>query len=170
MIEIAEQYGVNVVALMEVPSEQVSNYGIADVGNFIPVHGPGHSSKSIEIKSLVEKPNKEISPSNFAVIGRYVLQPEIFHVLESLSVGLGGEIQLTDALSILAKDHSIAGPVIGLIHTGRRYDMGNKLSFLQATVELAIKRKDIGSDFSKWLSSFAKALEISAEDHHGVKN
>ena len=143
----SEERGASVIALMEVPESEIHKYGVAVLGDQI-------DSELFVIEDLVEKPSREDAPSLFAVVGRYVLQPGIFKVISSLKPGVNEEIQLTDALSQMAKDTSLAGPVIGHVLTGRRFDMGSQLSFLQATIELALERKDIGEDLSTWLSKF----------------
>jgi UTP--glucose-1-phosphate uridylyltransferase len=106
----------------------------------------------------VEKPSRETAPSNFAIIGRYVLQPEIFDILEHTPAGKGGEIQLTDALQTLAANPSIAGGVYGVVFRGRRYDTGDRLDYIKAIVQLAVDREDLGPDLRPWLKEFAKTL------------
>jgi UTP--glucose-1-phosphate uridylyltransferase len=106
----------------------------------------------------VEKPPVGTAPSNYAIIGRYVLQPEIFDVLENTEPGKGGEIQLTDALRTLAKE-DIAGGVYGVVFRGRRYDTGDRLDYIKAIVQLAVEREDLGPDLRPWLKDFASALE-----------
>lgn len=150
MLELAEEKQASVVALMEVPSAEVSKYGVVK---------PGISEGNvIEIAGLVEKPKIEDAPSNFAVIGRYVLQPGVFEVLNKLQPGVGGEFQLTDALNKMAADPKLAGPVLGIIFEGRRFDTGDKMSYLKTIVEIASEREDLGSDFSTWLKDFAQGL------------
>lgn len=149
MLEIAETTGVSVVALMEIPIEDVSKYGIAvpsgdEIGGILPISG------------VVEKPLPENAPSRFAVIGRYVLQPGIFPLLRSLPVGVGGEFQLTDALNLMAQDSALAGPIVGLVFRGKRFDTGDKFSYLKAIVEMASERDDLGGDFYSWLQEFVK--------------
>lgn len=151
MIEIAAEQQSNVVALMEVPSSEVHKYGIAKIGKIM---GQGQ----IQILDFVEKPIQGKEPSNFAVIGRYILQPGVFDVLKRQPPGHGGEIQLTDALATMAKDSSLAGPVVGVIFEGRRFDMGDKMSFIKASVQLAAERQDFGSVFREWLKSYSNTL------------
>ncbi|MGA1201293.1 MAG: UTP--glucose-1-phosphate uridylyltransferase, partial [Aquiluna sp.] len=98
------------------------------------------------------------APSNLAVIGRYVLRPEMFNILENTQPGRGGEIQLTDALQHAAKNPEIACGVKGVIFRGRRYDTGDKLDFIKATLRIAVDREDIGSDLREWLKGFSKEL------------
>lgn len=144
MMLLAEQKRATVVALMEVPNEELSKYGVADITL------EGAISHSV-IHGFVEKPNVEDAPSNLVVIGRYVLQPSVFEALRRTEVGLAGEIQLTDALELMSKDPSKYGPVIGYKFDGRRYDTGDKLSYLKAIVEIALQRDDLATDFKAWL-------------------
>ncbi|WP_281787650.1 UTP--glucose-1-phosphate uridylyltransferase GalU [Aurantimicrobium sp. INA4] len=150
MIEIANNQQANVVALMEVPESDVHKYGIVRTGN--------RHDNVVEVSELVEKPSTEAAPSNFAVIGRYVLQPGVFEVLRNLKPGLGGEYQLTDALNEMAAHPELAGPVIGLVFEGRRFDTGDRLSYLKTIVELASERDDLGSEFTAWLRGFTSKL------------
>jgi UTP--glucose-1-phosphate uridylyltransferase len=150
MIDIATKYNSNVVALMEVPLSDVSKYGIVQYSS--------DKAGILEINGLVEKPDMENAPSQYAVIGRYVLQPGVFDVLREVNPGVGGEIQLTDALNQMAKDHELAGPVLGYVFNGRRFDTGDRLSYLKTIVELATERDDLGADFSAWLKGFSETL------------
>ena len=150
MIEIAQNTQANVVALMEVPESDVHKYGIVRPGN--------RHDNVIEVSELVEKPSAKVAPSRFAVIGRYVLQPGVFEVLRDLEPGLGGEYQLTDALNEMAAHPELAGPVIGLVFEGRRFDTGDRLSYLKTIVELASERDDLGSEFTAWLRDFTSKL------------
>lgn len=150
MIEIAQNTQANVVALMEVPESDVHKYGIVRTGN--------RHDNVVEVSELVEKPSTEAAPSNFAVIGRYVLQPGVFEVLRNLKPGLGGEYQLTDALNEMAAHPELAGPVIGLVFEGRRFDTGDRLSYLKTIVELASERDDLGGEFTAWLRGFTSKL------------
>jgi UTP--glucose-1-phosphate uridylyltransferase len=147
MLDVHKKFGGSVIALMEVPDSQVSLYGIASVKKT-------DSSNIVEIIDLVEKPNKESAPSNFAIIGRYVLDPVIFKVLEKTQAGRGGEIQLTDAIRELALNEKLGSPVHGVIFSGRRYDTGDRVNYLKTVVELASSREDIGGEFNTWLKSF----------------
>jgi len=150
MLALHEKTGDNVVALMEVPKEQIHLYGVASIG--------AQDGDVVEVTGLVEKPEADKAPSNLAVIGRYVLRPEMFEILESTQPGQGGEIQLTDALQHAAKNPEIAGGVKGVIFRGRRYDTGDKLDFIKATLRIAVDREDIGSDLKEWLKGFSKEL------------
>lgn len=150
MINHAETYGCSVIALMEIPLEESSKYGIVIPGSMF-------TGDIVEVSGVIEKPSPNEAPSQYAVIGRYVLQPEIFPILKSLEVGVGGEIQLTDALNLMAKDQELAGPIVGMVFSGKRFDTGDKFSYLKATVELATERDDLGGDFMAWLKSYVKS-------------
>jgi UTP--glucose-1-phosphate uridylyltransferase len=147
MIEVQQQTGGSVVALMEVDPAQISAYGCADVT-------PAGDGGYVRINELVEKPSPDEAPSNLAVIGRYVLHPAVFDVLEDTSPGRGGEIQLTDALEALAGREGEGGGVYGVVFSGRRYDTGDKLSYLKAVVTIAAEREDIGGELRTWLKGF----------------
>jgi UTP--glucose-1-phosphate uridylyltransferase len=149
MLKLHEQTGDNVVALMEVPMDQIHLYGAAKITE---------DGDSVIINDLVEKPAAKDAPSNLAVIGRYVLRHEMFEILEKTAPGRGGEIQLTDALQFAAKNKDVAGGVRGIVFRGRRYDTGDKLDFIKATLRIAIDRDDIGADLRSWLKDFTKSL------------
>ncbi|MCO1339037.1 UTP--glucose-1-phosphate uridylyltransferase [Kocuria polaris] len=151
MMKVQIATGGSVVALMEVEPESISAYGCADVTE---IDGEDY----VKVNGLVEKPAPEDAPSNLAIIGRYVLSPKVFEVLEQTGPGRGGEIQLTDALETLAQDTTPGGGVYAVKFTGRRYDTGDKLSYLKAVVELACAREDLGSGLKPWLKEFAKEL------------
>jgi UTP--glucose-1-phosphate uridylyltransferase len=138
MVAVQQEKGGSVVALMEVPREQVSMYGCA------AVEGDGDV---VRITDLVEKPSVEDAPSNLAIIGRYVLSPGIFDILRGTAPGRGGEIQITDAM----KTQIASEPMHGVVFRGRRYDTGDRLDFLKATVRLAAERDDLGPPFTAWL-------------------
>jgi UTP--glucose-1-phosphate uridylyltransferase len=140
MIEAHARTGRPVIALMEVPREQVSLYGVATVED-------GDRDGEFRVTGLVEKPPVDEAPSTLAVIGRYVLPGSIFGTLRDTKPGRGGEIQLTDALQALAEDE----PIVGLRLDAPRHDTGDKLGFLKATVELAAIREDLGPPFLAWL-------------------
>ena len=152
MLVLAETQNASVVALLEVPVSEVSKYGVADV-YFTAGERQG------PIRGFVEKPDPKDAPSNMAVIGRYVLQPSVFDALRETAPGVGGEIQLTDALELMTKDPIKYGPVVGLRFDGRRYDTGDKLSFIQAIVEIASQRSDLSEKFNSWLKEFSKAID-----------
>jgi UTP--glucose-1-phosphate uridylyltransferase len=144
MLRVQAEHGGCVVALLEVPREQVSLYGCV-------VADPTGTEDVVRISDMVEKPSPEEAPSNLAIIGRYVLSPRIFPVLRETSPGRGGEIQLTDALRTLAE----AGqPTHGVVFRGRRYDTGDRGDYLRAVVRLACERPDIGPAFREWLADF----------------
>ncbi len=149
MLKLHEQTGDNVVALMEVPMDQIHLYGAAKITE---------DGDSVIINDLVEKPAAKDAPSNLAVIGRYVLRHEMFEILEKTAPGRGGEIQLTDALQFAAKNKDVAGGVRGIVFHGRRYDTGDKLDFIKATLRIAIDRDDMGPDLRSWLKDFTKSL------------
>ena len=135
-----------VLALMEVPRDQISAYGVVDAQ---PVADKALGGRLFEIKNTVEKPKAEDAPSNLAIIGRYVLTPDIFECIESIEPGSGGEIQLTDGLKYMLRNR----PIFGLKFEGKRYDAGDKLGFLKATVEFALNRQDLGGAFREYLRS-----------------
>jgi UTP--glucose-1-phosphate uridylyltransferase len=151
MLELHESTGENVVALMEVDPSQIHLYGCAVVETT-------GDTDVVRITGLVEKPKNEEAPSNLAVIGRYVLRPEIFDILEETQPGRGNEIQLTDALMTAAQNPDRAGGVLGVIFRGRRYDTGDKLDFIKATLKLGVDREDIGEDLKAWLKEFNKEI------------
>lgn len=149
MLEVQAQRGGSVVALMEVPREDVSKYGCAAIS-------ATDEPDVVTITGMVEKPPVDEAPSNLVIVGRYVLDPGVFAVLRATAPGRGGEIQLTDALQTLAQqgDEGEGGGVSGVIFSGRRYDTGDRLEYLKAVVQLAMKRDDLGPPFGAWLQSF----------------
>jgi UTP--glucose-1-phosphate uridylyltransferase len=149
LLDIYEFYGAPVLALMEVEGDAISAYGVVDAE---PVPHNGANSRLFRIRNMVEKPKPADAPSNLAIIGRYVLTPEIFDALEQIEPGSGGEIQLTDGLKYLLRSR----PIYGYKFEGRRYDAGDKLGFLKATVEFALNRYDLGAEFRGYL----KALKL----------
>lgn len=148
MVEVQERTGGSVVALMEVPREAISAYGAAAIETVEGEDG------FVKITGLVEKPAADEAPSNYAVIGRYVLSPKVFEVLENTAPGRGGEIQLTDALQTLAQGEGEGEGVYGVVFSGRRFDTGDKLSYLKANVILAAERPEFGEDLRAWLKDF----------------
>ncbi len=143
MIDVYEETGASVIATQVVEGPGISAYGVIDAK---PVNGR-FAGKLFDISNLVEKPRLEEAPSNLAVIGRYVLTPTIFDTLESTPLGTGGELQLTDGLrQLLCREK-----LYGLRFEGKRHDTGDKLGFLKATVEFALKRPDLGKDFRDYL-------------------
>jgi UTP--glucose-1-phosphate uridylyltransferase len=152
MIALAEERAATVVALMEVPETEISKYGVVRVAT------SADRAHALIIEGFVEKPAASDAPSNLAVIGRYVLQPAVFDALKLVTPGVGDEIQLTDALQIMSADSKTYGPVLGMVFRGRRFDTGDKLSYLKAIVELASERKDLGPEFTAWVKGFAAKL------------
>lgn len=148
LVDIHEFFGASVVALMEVPTDQISAYGVVDAE---PVDHNGARDRLFRIRNMVEKPKPGEAPSNLAIIGRYILVPEIFDSINAIPPGAGGEIQLTDALKHLLRNR----PVYGYKFEGKRYDAGDKLGFLKATVEFALRRGDLGGPFREYLKSLS---------------
>ena len=151
MIEVAGQRSATVIALLEVDPASIHLYGVATVD-------ATDQDDVVRITGLVEKPAPGTAASNLAVIGRYVLQPEVFDVLERTAPGKGGEIQLTDALQELASQN-IAGGVFGVVFRGRRYDTGDRLDYSKAIVQLAVERDDLGPELRPWLKNFVSDLD-----------
>ncbi|MBV9292435.1 MAG: UTP--glucose-1-phosphate uridylyltransferase GalU [Frankiales bacterium] len=148
MIEVQEERGGCVIALLEVPREQISMYGCASVE-------PTDVDDVVRVTGMVEKPPVDEAPSNLAMIGRYVLAPEIFDALAETPPGRGGEIQVTDAIARLIDPSVPGGPVHGVVFRGRRYDTGDKGDYLRSVVQLACDRADLGPAFRAWLAEFA---------------
>jgi len=151
MIDEHDKRGATVIALMEVDPAQIHLYGTAAVE-------PTDDPDVVRVTGLVEKPAAEDAPSNLAVIGRYVLTPDVFEILERTEPGKGDEIQLTDALQELATGAGDGHGVYGVIFRGRRYDTGGKLDYIKAIVQLAADRDDLGSELRPWLKEFAASL------------
>ena len=143
MMRLREKRGNPVIAIQEVAREETRQYGI------VAGERDSESDRVVRITGMVEKPAPEDAPSNLAIIGRYILPPEIFEILEATRSDVGGEIQLTSALSTLLERR----PIDGCLFEGKRYDAGDKLGFLKATVEFALKREDLGEEFRKYLRS-----------------
>jgi UTP--glucose-1-phosphate uridylyltransferase len=146
MIAVREQHGGTVLALMEVDPEEVSLYGCAAIA-------PTAEDGVVAVTDLVEKPVPGQAPSRWILIGRYVCDPEVFDVLRRTPPGRGGEIQLTDALKVLAQ----RGDVRGVLFHGRRYDTGNKLDYLRTMVQFACERPDLASEFIPWLRKYLES-------------
>jgi UTP--glucose-1-phosphate uridylyltransferase len=151
MIDVHEQRGGCVVALIEVPPELIHLYGCAAVE-------PTDDADLVRITGVVEKPAAADAPSNLAIIGRYVLTPEIFDVLRETPPGRGGEIQLTDAIEVLTERDDEGGPLHGVVFRGRRYDTGDKADYLRSIVQLAADRADLGPEFRAFLREFVPTL------------
>jgi len=147
MVDVRQQYGGCVIALMQVPREQIALYGCAAVE-------PTGDPDVLRVTGMVEKPAPDEAPSNYAMIGRYVLSPAIFDVLRETKPGHGGEIQLTDAIQALTDRPGDGGPVHGVVFHGRRYDAGDKLDYLRSIVQMAGDRADLGPEFRKWLGEY----------------
>ncbi|NNE89115.1 MAG: UTP--glucose-1-phosphate uridylyltransferase GalU [Silicimonas sp.] len=141
MVEAHQEIGGCMVAAMDVKPEQTSSYGVLDIAEEKP-------DGLFEVRGMVEKPNIEDAPSNSAVIGRYILTPDVMNNLHSVRCGSGGEIQLTDAIALEVKQNR---PVHGLRFKGRRFDCGSKAGFLQATVSFALEREELHDEFSNFL-------------------
>jgi UTP--glucose-1-phosphate uridylyltransferase len=148
MLEIHERYGRSVIAVQEVSRSDINLYG--------SIQPEWVEDDLARVVSIVEKPHPDEAPSNLAAIGRYILTPEIFDALRRTGPGRGGEIQLTDAINILAQEQA----VYALIFEGGRYDIGNKLDYLKATVELAIDREDVGPDFGAFLADLVQRRKL----------
>jgi UTP--glucose-1-phosphate uridylyltransferase len=144
LIDVYEATGKGVIAVEEVPRERTSLYGIVDVER---KNGAGKNQRTLKIRDLVEKPSPAEAPSTLAVTGRYLLPPEIFECLERTKPGRGGEIQLTDALRLLAQKSGL----LAHVYEGKSYDAGDKLGFLKATVEIGLENQDFGKDFREYL-------------------
>lgn len=143
--------GQNIIALMEVDPSQIHMYGCASVE-------ATDDPDVVRVTGLIEKPEPGTAPSNLAVIGRYVLRTEMFDILEKTERGRGNEIQLTDALMTAVSNPEIAGGVMGVIFRGRRYDTGDKLDFIKATLRIAVDRGDIGPELREFLKDFSNEL------------
>ncbi|WP_375487901.1 UTP--glucose-1-phosphate uridylyltransferase [uncultured Jatrophihabitans sp.] len=146
MLEAYAEHGGVVIALLEVGIENISKYGAVVLAD-----GADPDGDVVQVVDMVEKPKAEEAPSTLAVIGRYVLPPEIFDALRRTDPGAGGEIQITDAMQRLAKEGT---PVHGVIFRGRRYDTGDRLDYVKAVVQLAVRHPDIGADFRAWLGEY----------------
>ncbi len=141
LIDVYDKTGSSVLGVQEVPQEKVSSYGIV-------ASEPTEEARTFTVKDMVEKPKAAEAPSRLAVLGRYVINPEIFPILEKTRPGRGNEIQLTDALKVLAKEQTM----YAYNFEGRRYDVGDKQGFLEATVEMALKRDDLRDKFLAYLN------------------
>ncbi|QKJ18881.1 UTP--glucose-1-phosphate uridylyltransferase GalU [Microbacterium hominis] len=150
MLAEQESRGATVIALMEVDPDSIHLYGAAAVE-------PTDTDGIVKVTGLVEKPKKEEAPSNLAIIGRYVLTPDVFDILERTEPGKGGEIQLTDALQEMATDPEGPG-VYGVVFRGRRYDTGDRVDYIKAIVQLAADRDDLGPELRPWFKEFAAKL------------
>ncbi|HYQ55992.1 MAG TPA: UTP--glucose-1-phosphate uridylyltransferase GalU [Draconibacterium sp.] len=146
LIDVYNENKGSVIALEEVKPELVSKYGVVD--------GESISDKVIKAKSWIEKPSVEEAPSNLAIASRYLFTPEIFEYLEHTTPGKNNEVQLTDAMKEMVKEH----PMFGMTFNGKRYDIGNKLGFLKTNIEFGLKDPEIGDEMKMWIKEFAGSL------------
>jgi UTP--glucose-1-phosphate uridylyltransferase len=151
MLSEYDKRGATIIALMEVDPAQIHMYGVAAVE-------ATDEEDVVKVTQLVEKPQAEDAPSNLAIIGRYVLGPDVFGILEHTEPGKGGEIQLTDALQELAAGGGEGGGVYGVVFRGRRYDTGDRVDYIKAIVQLASDREDLGPQLRPWFKEFAAGL------------
>jgi UTP--glucose-1-phosphate uridylyltransferase len=148
MIDVHAEHGGIVLGLLDVPRPEIRKYGCVT-----PAPGADPAADVVPIVDLVEKPDPDEAPSTLAIIGRYILPPEIFDALRETTPGAGGEIQITDAMRRLAQD---GVPVHGVVFRGRRYDTGDRLDYVRAVVQLAGRHPDIGPEFSAWLREYVQ--------------
>jgi UTP--glucose-1-phosphate uridylyltransferase len=148
MLKVHERYGRTVIAVQEVARDEISLYGA--------IKPEPMEDDLVRVVSIVEKPEPDDAPSNLAATGRYVFTPEIFVALRETKPGRGGEIQLTDAINMLAQEQAVYAYVLD----HGRYDVGNKLDYLKATVELAIEREDVGPEFRRWLADIVQRKKL----------
>ena len=148
MIDVRNQFGGSVLALMQVDSDQVSQYGVAAIE-------PTDTENVVTVRDLVEKPAPADAPSNWIIVGRYVCDPAVFGVLEETPPGRGNEIQITDALKTLAQmPAEDGGGVRGVLFRGRRFDTGNPVDYLRTVVQFALERRDVAAEFLPWLRKY----------------
>jgi UTP--glucose-1-phosphate uridylyltransferase len=150
MLAAHERTGGSVIALKSFPPQEVSSYGVAETD-------PPDETGLVRLRDIVEKPPPEDAPSDLAVMGRYVFTPGIFDALDRTKPGVGGEIQLTDAIGILLREQ----PVYGVVFEAGRFDIGKKLDYLRATVELALDRDDLGPEFAAFLADLVRRRGIA---------
>jgi UTP--glucose-1-phosphate uridylyltransferase len=155
MLELQARTGGIVLAFMEVPPEETKRYGIASVAD--PEPEVADIGEVVRVTGLVEKPAAEDAPSNLAVLGRYILPGTIFDAIKRTKPGTGNEIQLTDAMALLLEEGT---PVHGIVYRGTRYDTGMPLGYLQAVVQIASQRDDVGPAFTSWLRDFLKESPV----------
>jgi UTP--glucose-1-phosphate uridylyltransferase len=146
MIALYKKFKSPILALQQVPMTEIHRYGVID--------GVKETDGVYKVNNLIEKPNYETAPSDLAIIGRYILTPDIFDVLENAKPGKGGEIQLTDAICTLLQSR----PVYGFLFKGKRYDAGDKLGYLKATVDFALKNHDLAEEFKAYVLKISKEL------------
>lgn len=152
MVEVFEEYNAPVIATMQVEGRAISRFGVIDAEEVAP--------NVFKIKDMVEKPKFEDAPSDLAIIGRYILTPDVFDAIERTEKGAGGEIQITDAMRLMLREGK---PFYAVKLEGRRHDAGDKLGFLIATVEFALKREDLGDGFREYLKSLDLASDSAAK-------
>jgi UTP--glucose-1-phosphate uridylyltransferase len=157
MLDLQAQTGGIVLAFIEVAPDEVDRYGIASVDS---CDLKAEAGEVVKVTGLVEKPAPGAAPSNLAVVGRYVLPATTFDAIRRIGPGTGGEIQLTDAMALLLEEGT---PVHGIVYRGMRYDTGMPLGYLQAVVQLACKRADLGPAFSRWLTDFVKTDSVARD-------
>jgi UTP--glucose-1-phosphate uridylyltransferase len=148
MIDVYDRYGRSVVAVMEVPRSDIHLYG-AVKPEFV-------EDDLARVLDIVEKPSADEAPSTLAVIGRYILTPEVFDALRETKPGAGGEVQLTDAIGLLAREQA----VYALVFEGQRFDIGKKLDYLRATIELAVARDDLGPGLREYLADLVQRKKL----------
>lgn len=158
LINSYNEYKTSILGVQPVDKTQVSKYGI--------VKGVKIEDKVYKVKDLVEKPKIEESPSNIAILGRYIITPKIFEILENTKPGKGGEIQLTDALKELAKQEAM----YSYCFEGIRYDVGDKLGFLQANIEYALKRNDLREELMAYLSNVKMSVNSKRKEFYNKEN
>ncbi|WP_458411742.1 UTP--glucose-1-phosphate uridylyltransferase GalU [Schinkia sp. CFF1] len=150
LIDVYERFNSSVIGVQQVPDEDVSKYGIISVNS-------GEIEKGVfRINDLVEKPKREDAPSNYAIMGRYILRPEIFYVLDNVKPGAGGEIQLTDAIKLLNEQQI----VVAHKFEGKRHDVGDKFGFIRATIEFALEREDLRDSVMEYLRDVVEAERV----------
>jgi UTP--glucose-1-phosphate uridylyltransferase len=147
MLRVFQQTGCSVVAVQEMPMETISSYGVIKPG---PAQG-----EAVPILDMVEKPRPEDAPSNLASVGRYVFTPKIFDAIRSTAAGVGGELQLTDAIRLIAQQQG----AYAYVHPGRIFDVGNKLDYLRASIELALGRDDLAKPLKEFLQEIIVAAD-----------
>ena len=147
LIEVYNKYQKTIIGVQKVPENDVSKYGIISVQDV--------KERIYKVNTLVEKPNIQEAPSNIAILGRYILEPTIFEILEKTKKGIGGEIQLTDAL----KKYNEKNDIYAYEFSGKRYDIGNKMGFLMATVEFALRRESLSGQFKDYLARLLKDMK-----------
>jgi len=147
MAALYERSGKSVVALEKTPLEDISRYGVAA--------GTMMEDRVLKVDTLIEKPPAEETPSNLAIASRYIFAPTIFDLIEKTKPGIGGEIQITDAMKFLAE----AGEILGYIIEGRRYDIGNKVDFVKTNIDFALRREDTRTEIADYIKTLAKDLK-----------